>query len=79
MFIIDWNVPTVNGQRQLIIGDKKTGKTQIALDTIYNQRGEDMVCIYVAIGKTKKDVKDIYSQLLCRGAAGEPSGGGAVP
>ena len=60
--------PIGRGQRQLIVGDKKTGKTQIALDTIYNQRGEDMVCIYVAIGKTKKDVKDIYSQLLCRGA-----------
>ena len=65
---IDMLYPIGRGQRQLIIGDKKTGKTQIALDTIYNQRGEDMVCIYVAIGKTKKDVKDIYSQLLCRGA-----------
>ena len=65
---IDMLYPIGRGQRQLIIGDKKTGKTQLALDTIYNQRGEDVVCIYVAIGKTKKDVKDIYSQLLCRGA-----------
>lgn len=65
---IDLIYPIGRGQRQLIIGDKKTGKTQIALDTIYNQRDKDMLCVYVAIGKTKKDVKDIYSQLLCRGA-----------
>ncbi|MBS6398150.1 MAG: F0F1 ATP synthase subunit alpha [Clostridiales bacterium] len=64
---IDMLYPIGRGQRQLIIGDKKTGKTQIALDTIYNQRGGDVTCIYVAIGKTKKDVKDIYSQLLSRG------------
>lgn len=65
---IDLIYPIGKGQRQLIIGDKKTGKTQITLDTIYNQKGKDVTCIYVAIGKTKKDVKDIYSQLLCRGA-----------
>ena len=65
---IDLMYPIGRGQRQLIIGDKKTGKTQIALDTITNQLGQDITCIYVAIGKTKKDVKDIYSQLLRRGA-----------
>ena len=65
---IDMLYPIGRGQRQLIVGDKKTGKTQIALDTIYNQKDENMLCIYVAIGKTKKEVKDIYSQLLCRGA-----------
>lgn len=65
---IDLLYPIGRGQRQLIIGDKKTGKTQIALDTIYNQKGKDVLCIYVAIGKTKKDVKDIYGQLLQRGA-----------
>ncbi len=65
---IDMLYPIGRGQRQLIIGDKKTGKTQIALDTIYNQRDEKVLCIYVAIGKTKKEVKDIYSQLLRRGA-----------
>ncbi len=65
---IDMLYPIGRGQRQLIVGDKKTGKTQIALDTILNQRGGDMLCIYTAIGKTKKEVKDIYSQLLCRGA-----------
>lgn len=65
---IDMLYPIGRGQRQLIIGDKKTGKTQIALDTIYNQKGRNMMCIYTAIGKTKKEVKDIYSQLLQRGA-----------
>ncbi len=65
---IDMLYPIGRGQRQLIIGDKKTGKTQIALDTIYNQAGKDMLCIYVAIGKTKKEIKDLYAQLLKRGA-----------
>ncbi|WP_317855573.1 F0F1 ATP synthase subunit alpha [Chakrabartyella piscis] len=65
---IDLIYPIGRGQRQLIIGDKKTGKTQIALDTIYNQRDQEILCIYVAIGKTKKEVKDIYNQLLRRGA-----------
>jgi F-type H+-transporting ATPase subunit alpha len=65
---IDMLYPIGRGQRQLIIGDKKTGKTQIALDTIVNQKGRDMLCIYVAIGKTKKEVKDIYAQLLKYGA-----------
>ena len=65
---IDMLYPIGRGQRQLIVGDKKTGKTQIALDTILNQHGEKMLCIYVAVGKTKKEVKDIYSQLLSRGA-----------
>ncbi len=65
---IDLIYPIGRGQRQLIIGDAKTGKTQIALDTITNQAGQDEICIYVAIGKTKKEVKDIYNQLLRRGA-----------
>ena len=65
---IDLIYPIGRGQRQLIIGDAKTGKTQIALDTITNQAGQNVVCIYVAIGKTKKEVKDIYNQLLRRGA-----------
>lgn len=65
---IDMLYPIGRGQRQLIIGDKKTGKTQIALDTIYNQIGKEMLCIYVAIGKTKKEIKDLYAQLLKRGA-----------
>lgn len=65
---IDLIYPIGRGQRQLIIGDAKTGKTQIALDTITNQAGQGVFCIYVAIGKTKKEVKDIYNQLLRRGA-----------
>ena len=56
------------GQRQLIIGDKKTGKTQIALDAIANQAGKDVICIYVTIGKTKKNVKRVYQELMARGA-----------
>lgn len=65
---IDLIYPIGRGQRQLIIGDKKTGKTQICLDTIVNQADQGVVCIYVAIGKTKKEVKEIYFELLKRGA-----------
>ena len=65
---IDLMYPIGRGQRQLIIGDKKTGKTQILLDSIVNQREENMLCIYCAIGKTKKEVKEIYADLLRRGA-----------
>ena len=66
---IDLMYPIGKGQRQLIIGDKKTGKTQIALDAIVNQKGKKVICIYVALGKTKKEVKDIYFELTKRGAA----------
>ena len=66
---IDLIYPIGKGQRQLIIGDKKTGKTQICLDTIVNQKDKNVLCIYVAIGKTKKEVKDIYYELTRRGVA----------
>ncbi|MBR7042048.1 MAG: F0F1 ATP synthase subunit alpha [Bacilli bacterium] len=66
---IDLIYPIGKGQRQLIIGDKKTGKTQLCLDTIVNQKDKNTLCIYVAIGKTKKEVKDIYYELTKRGAA----------
>ena len=66
---IDLIYPIGKGQRQLIIGDKKTGKTQICLDTIVNQKDKNVLCIYVAIGKTKKEVKDIYYELTKRGAS----------
>ena len=66
---IDLMYPIGKGQRQLIIGDKKTGKTQICFDTIVNQKDKNVLCIYVAIGKTKKEVKDIYYELTKRGAA----------
>ena len=65
---IDLIYPIGRGQRQLIIGDKKTGKTQIALDAIVNQADKKVLCIYVAIGKTKKEVKEIYYELLKRKA-----------
>jgi F-type H+-transporting ATPase subunit alpha len=65
---IDLMFPIGRGQRQLIIGDKKTGKTQILLDTIINQRGKNVICIYVSIGKTKKEVKRLYSKLVEKGA-----------
>ena len=65
---IDLIYPIGKGQRQLIIGDKKTGKTQICLDTIVNQKDKNVLCIYVAIGKTKKEVKSIYNELKKRGA-----------
>ena len=65
---IDLMYPIGRGQRQLIIGDKRTGKTQICLDTIVNQKGQNVICFYVAIGKTKKEVKNIYSELLKKGA-----------
>ena len=65
---IDLIYPIGKGQRQLIIGDKKTGKTQICLDTIVNQKEKKMICIYCTIGKTKKEVKNIYYELLQKGA-----------
>lgn len=65
---IDLIYPIGKGQRQLIIGDKKTGKSQICLDTIANQAGKNMICIYCAVGKTKKEVKEIYYELLKRNA-----------
>ena len=60
---IDLIYPIGKGQRQLIIGDKKTGKTQILLDTIANQKNKNVICIYVAIGKTKKEVKRVFTKL----------------
>lgn len=65
---IDLMFPIGRGQRQLIIGDKKTGKTQILLDTIANQKDKDVLCIYVAIGKNKKELKNLYAKLVQKGA-----------
>ena len=65
---IDLIYPIGRGQRQLIIGDKKTGKTQIALDTILNQKDKNVLCIYIAIGKTKKNLKNVYAELQKKGA-----------
>ena len=52
---VDAMIPIGRGQRELIIGDRQTGKTAIAIDTIINQKGGDMICIYVAIGQKKSD------------------------
>lgn len=60
---IDALVPIGRGQRELIIGDRKTGKTTIAIDTILNQKEEDVICIYVAIGQKESTVKNIVSTL----------------
>ncbi|MDE6952682.1 MAG: F0F1 ATP synthase subunit alpha [Erysipelotrichales bacterium] len=67
---IDLLYPIGKGQRQLILGDKKTGKTQIGLDAIFNQKGKDVLCIYISIGKTKKNVKEVYQALAKRDAMG---------
>lgn len=60
---IDSMVPIGKGQRELIIGDRQTGKTAIALDTIINQRGKDVICIYVAIGQKQSTVANIVNTL----------------
>ena len=65
---IDLIYPIGKGQRQLIVGDKRTGKTQLCLDIISNQVNKKVLCIYVAIGKTKKEVKAVYNELEKRGA-----------
>jgi len=60
---IDSMIPIGSGQRELIIGDKKTGKTAIAIDTIINQKGNDIICIYVAIGQKKSSISKVYKVL----------------
>ncbi len=61
--IIDSMIPIGRGQRELIIGDRQTGKTAIAIDTIINQKGQDMICIYVAIGQKSSTVAQIVEKL----------------
>ena len=65
---IDAMIPIGRGQRELIIGDRQTGKTAIAIDTIINQKGQDMVCIYVAIGQKESKVARIVAELEKNGA-----------
>jgi F-type H+-transporting ATPase subunit alpha len=64
---IDSMIPVGCGQRELIIGDKKTGKTAIAIDTIINQRGTDIVCIYIAIGQKKSSIARVAKLLKEKG------------
>jgi F-type H+-transporting ATPase subunit alpha len=65
---IDSMIPIGRGQRELIIGDRGTGKTAIAVDTIINQRGENVVCVYVAIGQKKSTVASVVERLKEHGA-----------
>jgi F-type H+/Na+-transporting ATPase subunit alpha len=65
---IDSMIPIGKGQRELIIGDRQTGKTAIALDTIINQKGKDVICIYVAIGQKKSTVAQLVQTLENKGA-----------
>jgi F-type H+-transporting ATPase subunit alpha len=65
---IDSMIPIGRGQRELIIGDRKTGKTAIALDTIINQKGKGVVCVYVAIGQKESTVAEVVSILKKHGA-----------
>jgi len=65
---IDSLIPIGRGQRELILGDRTTGKTAICVDTILNQRGQDMICIYVAIGQKASTVAQVYEHLKDAGA-----------
>jgi F-type H+-transporting ATPase subunit alpha len=65
---IDAMVPIGRGQRELIIGDRQTGKTAVAIDAIINQKGQNMVCIYVAIGQKASSIKNIVRSLEAHGA-----------
>lgn len=65
---IDALIPVGRGQRELIIGDRQTGKTAVAVDTIINQKGQDVICIYVAIGQKESKVARIVAELTKSGA-----------
>ncbi len=65
---IDSSIPIGRGQRELIIGDRQTGKTAIAIDAIINQKGENLICIYVAIGQKQSKVAGIVARLEKAGA-----------
>jgi len=65
---VDAMVPIGRGQRELIIGDRQTGKTAVAVDTIINQKGGDVICIYVAIGQKRSTVAQVVSKLTEAGA-----------
>jgi F-type H+-transporting ATPase subunit alpha len=65
---IDAMIPIGRGQRELIIGDRQTGKTSIAVDTILNQKGEDVICVYVAIGQKASTVAQVVNVLQEKGA-----------
>ena len=66
---IDAMIPIGRGQRELIIGDRQTGKTSVAIDTILNQKGEDVICVYVAIGQKASSVAAVCTAIEERGAS----------
>jgi F-type H+-transporting ATPase subunit alpha len=66
--ILDAIIPIGRGQRELIIGDRQTGKTAVAVDTIINQKGKDLICIYVAIGQKQSTVVQVVESLKKHGA-----------
>ncbi|HEY5101277.1 MAG TPA: F0F1 ATP synthase subunit alpha, partial [Steroidobacteraceae bacterium] len=66
--VIDALVPIGRGQRELILGDRQTGKTAAAVDTILNQRGQNVICIYNAIGQSASSVAQVIAELQARGA-----------
>ena len=66
---IDSMIPIGRGQRELIIGDRQTGKTSVAIDTILNQKGEDVICVYVAIGQKASSVAAVCTSIEERGAS----------
>ena len=68
LLAVDSMIPIGKGQRELIIGDRQTGKTSIAVDTILNQKGKGVICIYVAIGQKSSTVSSIVNTLTERGA-----------
>jgi F-type H+-transporting ATPase subunit alpha len=65
---VDSMIPIGRGQRELIIGDRRTGKTAIAIDTIINQKGNDVICVYVAIGQKESTVVGVVEKLMDVGA-----------
>ena len=65
---VDAMIPIGRGQRELIIGDRQTGKTAVATDTILNQKGENVICVYVAIGQKASSVAQILNSLEKKGA-----------
>jgi F-type H+/Na+-transporting ATPase subunit alpha len=65
---IDSMIPIGRGQRELIIGDRQTGKTSVAVDTILNQKGQDMICVYVACGQRESNTANVVRKLQAQGA-----------
>ncbi len=68
LLAVDAMIPIGRGQRELIIGDRQTGKTAVAIDTILNQRGKDVICVYVAIGQKASSIAQVVNTLQERGA-----------